>query len=177
MNVRPLASQASALSTELHGLAEGTGFEPAGPGTHCFQGSLPHQRRPFLAENVGIEPTHPFGFTRFRGVRLTARPILLADTVGFEPTRPLPIHTLSKRAHSTTLANVLATPNGFEPSISCVTGRRVGLYTTEPGDGGGNRTTLSLTYEASDLPFVLSAWRPIRESNPALMLEGHPSFR
>ena len=82
----------------------------------------------------------------------------LADGVGFEPTRPILAYSLSRRALSSTQPTILATPNGFEPSISCVTGRRVNQTTPQGlGSGGGNRTTHSLTYEASDFPVVLSA--------------------
>ena len=68
------------------------------------------QNSPFprfkMADRVGFEPTlrrivqqHPQNspFPRFK----------MADRVGFEPTVPLLAHTLSRRAHSTTLAPVL----------------------------------------------------------------------
>jgi hypothetical protein len=42
----------------------------------------------------------------------------------------------------------LATPIGFEPTISCVTGRHVNHYTTGPQGAGYKAHTLILNYES-----------------------------
>ena len=80
---------------------------------------------------VGIEPTPTVLETVV--LPLNYIPILMdgagrnrtADTWSFNPL----LYQLSYRA---TILSIMAVPTGFEPAISCVTGRHVNPYTTEP---------------------------------------------
>ena len=100
----------------------------------------------------------------------------LEDAVGFEPTelfsshafQACPLNHSGKRPGD---SDGKSNPLYHLDRVTC------NHHTPEPGSGGRIRTERSPGYEPSEMPLLYSAWWPIRESNPALMLEGHPSFR
>ena len=100
----------SALSPTL-----GTGgigsADPAG----CFPRSKPRPARttgPFKRPGTGSSPSSPERFTRpWRRFYRRAK-CEMADREGFEPSVTLLPHTLSKRAHSTTLTPALGREGG-----------------------------------------------------------------
>lgn len=128
--------------------AEGAGLEPAiGATDHRFQGGLTLLCRTLLVPSEGLEPPPP---TYQIGV-LPLAPRGLAEDEGLEPPHVLSVYSLANCC-LTTRPIFLATPTGFEPVISALTGRRVRPnYTKGPGGGGGIRTTRPAGYEPAEL--------------------------
>ena len=99
------------LTTAVYRMAERVGFEPsaerAKPGGRCTRNhSLRGTSAVSVAERVGFEPSaeraKPGGrCTRNHSLRGTSA-VSVAEREGFEPTVEFPLHTLSKRAPSTT---------------------------------------------------------------------------
>ena len=76
----------------------------------------------------GLEPST----SRLSGVRsnqLSYRPIIKTKAGDENRTRD---NSLEGCSFTTKLHPQMAVPTGFEPAISCVTGRHVNPYTTEP---------------------------------------------
>ena len=63
---------------------------------------------PFVAGRENMSPS--FAVPATEGILRGLRRRRMADREGFEPSVPMKVHTLSKRAHSTTLTSVLCVP-------------------------------------------------------------------
>ncbi len=118
-----------------------------------------------MAGAVGIEPTLEVLETSV--LPLNYAPIIMVEGSGFEPPNPkeriyspprlatsLPLHIKKEKSglgqnrtadtlsfnqvlYQLSYQAIMAVPTGFEPAISCVTGRHVNPYTTEPLYCGG----------------------------------------
>ncbi len=92
-------------------MVEGSGFEPPNPKERIYS---PPRLATSLPLHIKIKEKSGLGQNR------------TADTLSFNQV----LYQLSYQA-------IMAVPTGFEPAISCVTGRHVNPYTTEPLYCGG----------------------------------------
>ena len=148
-----------------------SGFEPLNPKERIYSpprlaSSLSSQNiKKCRPEDLNPRPTDyksvalPTELGRQHGASRQSR---TADTWSFNPL----LYQLSYQGK-------MAVPTGIEPAISCVTGRHVNPYTTEPNCGGRTRTydlrVMSPTSCQLLHPAIISL-RRIRDSNPCTLL-------